>query len=820
MKYTTNYSTKKRSQQELNSEKRSVTFWLSMLFVLGFFVVAPFQKALFNGLTTDFEKPIFSSLLFSCATLLVLSIYSFYNWKLKSLKELLLIGVWLIPLTYLISSINSASHYNSMNIFYLQFIFITFFILGTLFAKNATGNTLILYSILFSGYMITVFGYMNWFGDATLFGIFHWSDVGKVYKDAVMGEPTAPRLASVFQYPNTYASLLIALMFSSIVMIIKSRKWYGIVIHSLMLVPIILALLLTLSRGAFVILPIIFLLILPFLSLYKQIISIIYLSISVLASLLILNPITTIGVKILTQYSGSDALKGWMILGLTSIIIAAIITTLQHFVASKIEETFVKKIKIKGSRIILPILVILVGTIGSIFILSGFNKFLPDNVRARFENINFQQHEVLERITFYKDSIKVIKDYPILGAGGGAWASIYEKYQNNPYTSRQAHNFLLQYLVEVGIVGGLILLGLLAIIFYLYIKNYYNKESAEIQSHLIYYIFVITLLIHSLLDFDMSFVFIQATLFLCLGGMLAAVDFSKNEINFRPNLAKIAKIAYPSVLAVISLIMIIISIQLISGSNNFQDSKKLLTEKRSLQEILKPLNTALEYRAYQPEYSTFKVQLLNSAYQQTKKEEFYNQAIAIVNDIKKVEPYNKMFFELEFAMKIDKNQHVDAFNLSLDALNKYPWDITVYNRLISLGYQLGNQEQQNKVSSTNKYLDKVLSVYGEMKSKIGYLATLPKGQNQGREFNILPDTSLSVGQILFNRGKYSEAAEALQLKPTDALDNATNRNIASLYLASLVKQGKTDQTLYDQLISIDQTQKQQIDTLVNSQPVK
>lgn len=60
---------------------------------------------------------------------------------------------------------------------------------------------------------------------------------------------------------------------------------------------------------------------------------------------------------------------------------------------------------------------------------------------TRLENINFQQHSVLERITFYKDAMKVVKDYPIIGTGGGGWSSLYEQYQNNPYISRQVHNF-------------------------------------------------------------------------------------------------------------------------------------------------------------------------------------------------------------------------------------------------------------------------------------------------------------------------------------------------------------------------------------------
>ncbi|MFD1904284.1 O-antigen ligase family protein [Paenibacillus rhizoplanae] len=82
-----------------------------------------------------------------------------------------------------------------------------------------------------------------------------------------------------------------------------------------------------------------------------------------------------------------------------------------------------------------------VAAIAFLFIGTSARNVLPANIGTRLENINFRQHSVLERFTFYKDAMKVVKDYPVLGTGGGGWASLYEHYQNNPYLSRQVHNF-------------------------------------------------------------------------------------------------------------------------------------------------------------------------------------------------------------------------------------------------------------------------------------------------------------------------------------------------------------------------------------------
>lgn len=93
-------------------------------------------------------------------------------------------------------------------------------------------------------------------------------------------------------------------------------------------------------------------------------------------------------------------------------------------------------------------------------------------------------------MTFYKDAVKVLKDYPIIGAGGGAWASIFEKYQNNPYSSRQAHSFVMQYLVETGLLGFIIFVAFLIFIFYKYIRGYIKAGEQERDSYFAYFILV------------------------------------------------------------------------------------------------------------------------------------------------------------------------------------------------------------------------------------------------------------------------------------------------------------------------------------------
>ncbi len=243
-------------------ERYSVLFWLVMAFVALFLFIAPFKQGLFNGGTVNFEGPIYHAMLWTFIALMIVSIYFFFHWKLQDHRDILSIAIWLIPLSYVLSLFNAVSYHSALNSVYIHTMYAVFFLIGLYFARNELGSRIIQYSILLSGYMLVIFGWMNWFGDASLFGLIQYSDgaggVSNVYKDAVMTWGT--RLANVFQYPNTYAAFLIGMLVMSLLFVMQAKKWYISLIHAFMLVPIMISFFLTNSRGAFLTLPVIILL--------------------------------------------------------------------------------------------------------------------------------------------------------------------------------------------------------------------------------------------------------------------------------------------------------------------------------------------------------------------------------------------------------------------------------------------------------------------------------------------------------------------------------------------------------------------------------
>jgi hypothetical protein len=400
------------------NESNSITYWLLIGYAALFLCIAPFSIGLFNGHMLNFDKPIFTALVWNSIFLIVIGLSMFRRWQPRDQRDVLLLLVWLLPLAYTLTHVFAAvSNYRSVSLVYLHVMYASFFMLGLLLAKRKFGAMVLQGAILLSGYVIVWFGFFNWFGNAT-------------YKDAVMQDNIGIRLASVFQYSNTYAAFLIGLLLASLVVLVSSRRWYLQAASAIMLVPIVVSFMLTLSRGGLVVLPIVLLAVLPCLLFARQVLVLIYLGVSGVFALFILSGITNHGLAAFQQQSVVALSDGWGVLLLTSVITAVILVGLQRYTSGWFEDKTAPLSSRRVSRLALPLVAVAVCS-AAVFLLfnTGVNELLPETIKERVESIHFQQHSVLERGTFYADSIKLFNDYPVFGAGGGAWSALYETIQ-------------------------------------------------------------------------------------------------------------------------------------------------------------------------------------------------------------------------------------------------------------------------------------------------------------------------------------------------------------------------------------------------------
>lgn len=813
-----------------STERTSVIFWILVVFTGFFMFWAPFQRALFNGGSYDFERTIYSALVWSSIILLLIAILAFFVFKLKEQKDVLTILVLLMPLTYVISLFNSASHYLATNMVYIQMLYATFLILGVMLTKNKLGTSFVTSLLLISGYFIVLFGLLYWLGNGNfaghLVGWFALMDAADpyLYRDAIMTDSNGLRLTSVFQYANTYAAFLITLSLGALFFIVKSRKWYVVLPHAIMLVPIIISFWLTLSRGAIVVIPVVFLIMLFFFSISRQILALIQFGLAFAASLVILEKVTDIGIGLQKQPSASESWHGWTILLIASVVFAVLAIVIQRFAAPWLERITARFDSKKFATFILPIAAIVVGVVGAILILSdtGFKNILPDNVKTRIENINFQQHSVLERGTFYKDAVKLWSDYPIIGAGGGAWASLYEKYQNNPYTSRQAHNFALQYLVEAGALGFLAFIGFVIAVMVFYIRSYIKSSQEKRDLHFLFFIVTISLLIHSMIDFDLSYVYLGAILFLALGGMLS--NSTSAPIRLKSDSLALHKM-FPAVLAVLSIVMFYISAQLVSANSSYKQTLEVVKKSQDYNQIVAPLDKAISLHPAHPDYlltgQVSRIGILLQVSNQMQKEDpkkgeaFFNQAQDLLNQLLKKEPHNRMVAMQQLNMLLIKGNKQEALDWSNSQIPNYPWYIEMYEKSMSLGIDLANQaREKNNMQEYNTRLDNAVSTYKDVLARVDSLKNLPKEQAQGRAFAVTPSMALNAGQISYMRADYAGAVATIQPHITENLDDQVNRLLVRWYLAVIQKQGSKDQALYDKLIAKDPAEKQNIDAIV------
>lgn len=696
-----------------------------LLFIIaGFLLISPYAKGLFVSINYTFEKNMNLFLLFGFFLILSSAII-LYKVIVNGKSHWIYYFIWLIPLSYLVSSITPISRHSSLNFVLLYSVYAALFIIGAFLGRKL--EKWFVLSFMLSGFFITIFGLLHWFGL-------------DYYQDAV----NQGRLSSVFQYANTYAIYLVCILLSSVYLIVsKPKNWYVTLPSSLLIIPSIISFLLTVSRGALIVFPLLVLFSIIILPLIKQILYLIYLAISFIVAIILFQTINSTGLEVQQTFTLSKSFVGWSLLTLGSLSIVAASYLIQRFLGDYLNRKLERLNNMKWSRFFIPIAILSFSFIAFIviFFFPTHLTFLPDSIQNRLANINLEQRSVLERFTFYQDTLKIFKDYPIVGAGGGAWSSAFQAYQSNPYVSREAHNYYVQYLSETGLIGFIILLVCLGYIFFRFICITISKK--DLQYNIVFYIFACSILVHSLLDFNMSFIYISSIVFLCLGGMFAV---SNSEIVFKNKSIpdKVLKV-FPIIIGSVSILILIFAYKFVQGNQEYDATTNGLKHEAGYPVIMEHLDNAISSQPNRPEYNIMKIKILINVYTQTSDEQFYNLAIETINRLSLVEPFNSDLYSLMITLHSLKNNYTSALEHTEKAIALFPWNISFYNQAIISSYQL--MEQSQTTNEKELYQNKLLSYYRDVEDKQNQILQLPEEQRQGTTFILDPEVLKLVNSI-------------------------------------------------------------------------
>jgi len=796
----------KREREQQPSWAMQVFAWTWIGFIL---LIALFNNGIFQGYgihnpsSYRFEVPVLYSMIVVFFLLVWVAIHLLMknvSWKISLIYG---IAALLIPAVYLISSYQAASPYLSKYGIFVSLMLFVFFVAGIQLAgyRNILRWFPTVYLIF--GYCIVFYGFLTLFGNAYMLD-------SLTPQDGV-------RISSIFQYPNTYAVLLLTLWIAILIELERSRNKWVQLLHAFMLVPVCVSFLLTLSRGALFVLPVIAVVALAMFPLRRQLMGILYSAISIGLSLLIYSLLTDRGIAVVTAIQEAAANRVpfdtvsmfsketfgyWgLVIGI-SLVMSAIACILERYVDPAIAKA-TERIQSRWANAALPLVLIAIFVLGAFAVLSGaVDRFLPAIIRERVEDISLQTHSVYERLTMYKDALAIWKDHPILGAGAGAWEALFERYQSYPYSSMQTHSYYMQLLVETGIVGFAAVVGFIAVVLVMFLRTFRKLQAEERSLTLFYFVTPVTILLHSLIDFGMSYLLYGFIVFLCLGilaGTQRKAVFGQWSESGKRRLQQSAA----AMLGIVSIVLVVFAAKWLYANNLFNQYTKAVDANQTYETMMGYLNGSLRQNPGQPIVLNQAAALNYQAYEQTQEQRFLDEAKRYLNKLVSREPNYQLGLYLNYLVHVAAGDNDNALKLIMDVIEKNKYGQSYYEQAASILLKRWDEERK-AAADRSQTEEEIIRLYEQMVRLRAGIDALPDTVIVSKPFEVPNSVRAVAGQVYYFKGDYAQAEEVLKPGLKEDLSEQNDRYVARYYLASLRKQGKDDPELYEKLLQADQ----------------
>jgi O-antigen ligase len=123
---------------------------------------------------------------------------------------------------------------------------------------------------------------------------------------------------------------------------------------------------------------------------------------------------------------------------------------------------------------------------------------------SRLGQLSFTSYNAWSRIRWTEDALRIFREHPIVGLGGGGWAASYFRYQSYGYFSTQVHDFFAQTLVEAGALGGLCLLAAAVVLVGAFTRTWRSAKPDERATLAGMAGAIVMLVAHGAIDFTLS----------------------------------------------------------------------------------------------------------------------------------------------------------------------------------------------------------------------------------------------------------------------------------------------------------------------------
>ncbi|HEX8353876.1 MAG TPA: O-antigen ligase family protein, partial [Pyrinomonadaceae bacterium] len=153
----------------------------------------------------------------------------------------------------------------------------------------------------------------------------------------------------------------------------------------------------------------------------------------------------------------------------------------------------------------------------------GVLYFGGEGALTRVAGTVYSDDPTTGRAHFWRGTLGIIRDHPVLGTGLGSFGAVYPRYDtgNGTYRLEQAHNDYLQILSDAGAVGGLLGLLFVGALFWMALKRMHSHDRFRRGVALGALGGCVGALVHSFFDFTLHTT-ANALLFLLLAALATA----------------------------------------------------------------------------------------------------------------------------------------------------------------------------------------------------------------------------------------------------------------------------------------------------------
>ncbi|NLX01629.1 MAG: O-antigen ligase family protein [Syntrophomonadaceae bacterium] len=654
-------------------------------------------------------------------------------------------------------------------------LFVVFWLLGQV-VRDFNDYEKILRVILFAATGVAIIGLLALAGYSN-------------YPGAIYGG----QISSTLQYPNTLAAYLAVISLIGVTLWVKEttvsiKTIYGILSYFLILVTLC-----SHSKGAWIIFAVGLVLLVVGLPGRFRIKSAYYLLLLVATTLVISSKITIL------------AAGGGKIIILLTFVGGIIVITGQLLWDVITHITY----KINPGKLTISMALIII-LAGGLFLVK-FENIMPDlrsisviqDISKLEESLSY-----ISRMDFNRWALGIIKDYPLTGAGAGAWNALYHSYQDYQVYTTEVHNHFLQIWVESGTIGLLAFIFIWAMaIFAVYRVNKFRSRENEQRITTEQWVLIwgtmvaaLALGMHAAIDFDLSLAAMSILLWVLFALLNAAsliTGIYGISIKLNPIINGVLAAVFALLLLFLGSSYAIAFYSSESASNKLEQLSTINNVKRQ-NEILAKVETGYSRAAsLDPYYGTYHANLAQTAairynqflpVNQSLSTQYYQKA---VNEIRQAEALS--YYDINVRNSL-LNTCIKLGNIELavaqtEAIVQItPNDINAYNALAKVLWAgIDSYMKSEKYEEIIKLAQKLLTVEDQVEAQKKLINPERLVYWQGASLVLSPESQFNIARANYLLGNYDKAKLIMASQELIPLNEDVSHRI--WYAAVLYKSG-------------------------------